>query len=135
MQRIERDRSRFRQIVRGHVKKDLRKYMSQRELIGRQGKRLVSIPLPQIELPRFRYGAKQAGGVGQGDGDPGDRIGRGDPQPGSGQAGDQPGLPAVEHGGDGGSSAGVHHYGHAAGCLVDDHLGQPPPAESAGRLF
>ena len=90
MQRIERDRSRFRQIVRGHVKKDLRKYMSQRELIGRQGKRLVSIPLPQIELPRFRYGAKQAGGVGQGDGDPGDRIGRGDPQPGSGQAGDKP---------------------------------------------
>lgn len=96
MQRVERDLNRFRQIVRGHIKKDLRKYMSQGELIGRQGKRLVSIPLPQIDLPRFRYGAKQSGGVGQGDGNVGDPIGQGDPQPGQGQAGDQPGEHVLE---------------------------------------
>ncbi|NJM07638.1 DUF444 family protein, partial [Candidatus Gracilibacteria bacterium] len=67
MQRADRDLNRFREIVRGRVKKDLRKYMSQGEMIGRQGKRYVSIPLPQIDLPHFRYGSKQGGGVGQGD--------------------------------------------------------------------
>ena len=32
------DLNRFRQIVRGKIKKDLRKYMSQGEMIGRKGK-------------------------------------------------------------------------------------------------
>jgi uncharacterized protein len=53
---IEHDSSRFRQIVRGQVKQNLRKYISNGELIGRQGKDLVSIPIPQIELPTFRFG-------------------------------------------------------------------------------
>ena len=96
MQRVQRDFNRFRRIVRGQIKKDLRKYMSQRELIGRQGKRMVSIPLPQIDIPHFRYGAKQGGGVGQGEGNEGDPIGRGDPQPGQGQAGSEPGEHILE---------------------------------------
>ena len=96
MVRIERDLNRFRRIVRGQIKKNLRKYMSQGEMIGRQGKRLVSIPLPQIDIPRFRYGSKQSGGVGQGEGDVGDPIGQGDPQPGQGQAGSDPGQHVVE---------------------------------------
>ncbi|MCB0153731.1 MAG: DUF444 family protein [Anaerolineae bacterium] len=96
MQKIQRDLSRFRQIVRGQVKKNLRKYMSQGEMIGRQGKRLVSIPLPQIDIPRFRYGPKEAGGVGQGEGDVGDPIGKGDAESGSGQAGNEPGRHIVE---------------------------------------
>jgi sporulation protein YhbH len=97
MQRVERDLNRFRQIVRGRIKKDLRKYMSQGELIGRQGKRLVSIPLPQIDLPRFRYGGKQSGGVGQGQGNVGDPIGQGQPQPGQGgEAGSEPGQHILE---------------------------------------
>lgn len=96
MQRIERDLNRFRRIVRGHIKKNLRKYMSQGEMIGRQGKRLVSIPIPQIDIPRFRYGNKQAGGVGQGEGDVGDPIGQGDPQDGGGTAGDSPGQHILE---------------------------------------
>ena len=70
--------------------------MSQGELIGRQGKRLVSIPIPQIDIPRFRYGAKQAGGVGQGEGEVGDTIGQGDPQAGQGQAGSEPGEHILE---------------------------------------
>jgi sporulation protein YhbH len=96
MQRVQRDLNRFRQIVRGQIKKNLRKYMSQGEMIGRQGKRLVSIPLPQIDIPRFKYGSRQSGGVGQGDGDVGDPIGRGDPQEGQGQAGSEPGEHIVE---------------------------------------
>ncbi|MEF3273204.1 MAG: DUF444 family protein [Chloroflexus sp.] len=96
MKRAERDLSRFREIVRGRIKKDLRKYMSQGELIGRQGKRFVSIPMPQIDIPQFRYGAKQAGGVGQGDGEIGDPIAQGDGQTGPGQAGAEPGQHILE---------------------------------------
>ena len=96
IRRVERDLGRFRQIVRGKIKKDLRKYMSQGEMIGRQGRKYVSIPLPQIDLPQFRYGSKQGGGVGQGDGDVGDPIAQGDPQQGQGEAGSDPGQHVIE---------------------------------------
>ena len=45
-------------------------------MIGKKGKDLVSIPLPQIDIPQFRYGKKGSGGVGQGDGEPGSRSDR-----------------------------------------------------------
>ena len=93
--RIDQDVGRFRQIVRGQVRRNLRKFMSNGELIGRQGKDLVSIPVPQIELPHFKFGEKKAGGVGQGDGDVGTSIGPGD-RGGKGQAGDQPGKHILE---------------------------------------
>jgi uncharacterized sporulation protein YeaH/YhbH (DUF444 family) len=63
---IEQDHLRFREIVRGRIKQDLKKYISNSEMIGRKGKDFVSIPVPQIELPSFRFGSPQ-GGVGQGD--------------------------------------------------------------------
>ncbi|MEE2788667.1 MAG: DUF444 family protein [Myxococcota bacterium] len=97
--RIKQDHSRFRQIVRGRIRQNLRQYISKGTLIGKQGKEKVSIPLPQIELPRFRFSQKNGGGVGQGDGQPGDSIGSGDQQPGEGQggeAGEQEGDKALE---------------------------------------
>jgi uncharacterized protein len=75
LRKIDRDVRRFKEIVRGVIRKDFRKYMTHGELVGRQGRRLVSIPLPQIEIPRFRFGSKEMGGVGQGDGDQGDAVG------------------------------------------------------------
>jgi sporulation protein YhbH len=97
MIRIEQDTSRFRKIVRGQVRKNLRKHMSSGELIGRQGRELVSIPIPQIQLPQFRFGRRQAGGVGQGDGEPGTPIGFDPDQPGEGdEAGYLPGEHIVE---------------------------------------
>jgi uncharacterized protein len=92
---IEHDSSRFRQIVRGQIKQTLRKYISNGELIGRQGKDLVSIPIPQIELPTFRFGDNR-GGVGQGEGEVGDPIGQGQPGQGEGKAGDSPGAHILE---------------------------------------
>src|SRR5215510_3370680 len=62
--KIDQDHSRFRAIVRGKIRQNLRKYISQGELIGRKGKDLVSIPIPQIDIPRFRFGDKQQGGEG-----------------------------------------------------------------------
>src|SRR5439155_101463 len=73
-QKIERDYQRFRKLVRGKVKSNLSKYISRGELIGKKGRDLVSIPLPQIEIPQFRYGQKNSGGVGQGDGDVGQPL-------------------------------------------------------------
>jgi uncharacterized sporulation protein YeaH/YhbH (DUF444 family) len=84
--RIEEDKSRFDRIVRGRIKNELRKYITHGEMIGRKGKDYVSIPLPQIEVPHFRYGRNKQGGVGQGDGEVGDPVGA------SGQPGDAPGA-------------------------------------------
>jgi uncharacterized protein len=95
-QKIDQDHSRFRKIVRGKIKQNLRKYISQGELIGRQGKDKISVPLPQIEIPRFRYGDKDQGGVGRGKGNEGDPLGPGEEQPGEGQAGNLPGDHALE---------------------------------------
>ncbi|MED5371186.1 MAG: DUF444 family protein [Myxococcota bacterium] len=88
---IDNDLHRFRKIVKGRVRKDLRRYMSSKEMLGKQGDQVVSIPLPQIQIPRLRYGDnKQGVGQGQGDGD-------GDGQPGQGpQAGDKPGEHTLE---------------------------------------
>ncbi len=88
VKRIDRDHARFRQIVRGKVKRNLKKYITRGELIGKKGKEFVSIPIPQINIPRFRYSAKKAGGVGQGDGAVGTPIGQGDGSlvPGAGDA-------------------------------------------------
>jgi uncharacterized sporulation protein YeaH/YhbH (DUF444 family) len=88
--RIEQDHTRFRQIVRGAIKQDLKKYVAHGEMIGRRGKELISIPLPQIDLPHFRYGERQTGGVGQGEGEPGTLLAPGEPGQ-AGQAGDLPG--------------------------------------------
>lgn len=94
-QKIEQDHQRFRKLVRGKVKSNLGKYISRGEMIGKKGKDLVSIPLPQIVLPQFRYGQKGSGGVAQGDGDVGTPLGPGQGEPGSG-AGDQPGGHILE---------------------------------------
>ncbi len=95
VQRIERDLNRFRQVVRGIVKKELRKYMVTGELVGRQGKDYVSIPIRQIEIPNFRHETRKFGGVGQGEGDPGTPIGQAEGT-GQGGAGDAPGAHGIE---------------------------------------
>lgn len=95
-QKIDLDHRRFRQIIRGKIKQNLRKYISQGEMIGRKGKEAVSIPLPTVDIPRFRHGDKQQGGVGQGQGDVGDALGQGEAKPGQGDAGDRPGEHLVE---------------------------------------
>ena len=89
---IDRDNHRFKEIVRGKIRRDLRKYISHGDMLGRKGRELVSIPVPNIEIPHFRHGKKGSGGVGQGDGEEGQVIGRGGDQgDGTGEAGSEPG--------------------------------------------
>ncbi|MBW3540165.1 MAG: DUF444 family protein [Planctomycetes bacterium] len=89
---IDRDLQRFKRIVRGKVRQNLRRYVTHGEMLGRKGREVVSIPVPSIDIPHFRHGQKGSGGVGQGDGKVGQPIGRGQQQgDGPGQAGNEPG--------------------------------------------
>lgn len=96
--KMETDVNRFRRIVRGRIKENLKKFISSGELIGRQGNKQVSIPLPRIELPKFQFGDNSKQGVGQGSGEPGDVVGKGqgNPQPGQGEAGQDAGDHSME---------------------------------------
>ena len=49
--KIEKDHQRFRQIVKGRIRDDLRKFLTKGELIGKEGKHLISIPVRGIDLP------------------------------------------------------------------------------------
>lgn len=95
-QKIERDVQRFKKIVRGKVKSNLGKYITRGEMIGKKGKDLVSIPLPQIEIPQFRFGQKGSGGVGQGPGQPGQPLTAPQEEGEGNQAGDSPGGHILE---------------------------------------
>lgn len=89
---IESDLNRFRAIVKGRVRKDLKRYMSSGDLVGKQGDKIVSIPLPEINIPRIRYGKNETGGVGQGEGGEGEKV----DGAGEGQAGDGAGQHMME---------------------------------------
>jgi uncharacterized protein len=95
---IDHDHRRFRQIVRGKIRENLRKYITHGEMIGRKGHDLVSIPLPQLDVPHFRYGKNGSGGTGQGEGEVGQPIagGGGKKGDGKGEAGSDPGAHILE---------------------------------------
>lgn len=79
--KIKQDHARFRDIVRGRIKNNLKKYIQKGELVGKKGKDFITVPVPTIDIPHFRFGEKQQGGVGQGEGEPGDPL---SPQEGEG---------------------------------------------------
>ncbi|MCH8251322.1 MAG: DUF444 family protein [Planctomycetes bacterium] len=72
--RINKDHQRFRKIVKGKIRDDLRKFLTRSELLGREGKKYISIPVKGIDLPRFQYGDNSDAGVGAGEGKPGDQA-------------------------------------------------------------
>lgn len=98
---IKRDHARFRKIVKGRIRENLRKYISNGEMPVAKGNRVFSIPMPQIDLPRFKFGEHQQGGVGQGEGavgDPVDGMGGGGEgkEGGEGKAGSEEGKKELE---------------------------------------
>ncbi|OWY71614.1 hypothetical protein B7486_07990 [cyanobacterium TDX16] len=92
--KIDKDHQRFRQIVKGKIRDDLRKFLTRGELIGKEGKHLISIPVRGIELPHFRYGDNNDGGIGAGDASVGDPVDSGEGEQGPG--GTQPGSHIME---------------------------------------
>jgi len=91
--RINKDHQRFRQIVKGKIRDDLRKFLTRGELLGKEGKHLISIPVRGIDLPHFRYGDNNDGGVGQGEGQPGQQV---DGEGAVGPGGTEPGSHILE---------------------------------------
>lgn len=90
--KIEQDHQRFRQIIRGKIRKDLRRFIARGEMIGKEGKRYVSIPVHDIDIPTFRYG-DNSGGVGMGEGEEGESVGK---ETGKGRAGGGEGKHILE---------------------------------------
>jgi uncharacterized sporulation protein YeaH/YhbH (DUF444 family) len=81
---IDSDLGRFKDIVKGKVRKNLKKFMADGSLTGQTGGgKLIKIPLPGISIPHFTFGGKN-GGAGQGDGEIGDSVGKGKKGKGNG---------------------------------------------------
>lgn len=96
--RIHNDHSRFKDIVRGRIKSHLKDYIKKGEFISKQGDQTVTVPVPRVDLPQFRFGSKSQGGVGQGDGKEGESVNGqpGEGEPGAGKAGADPGEHAMD---------------------------------------
>ncbi len=71
---IHSDHGRFRNIVKGQVRESLKKYIVNGDLIGREEKGIVKIPLPYIGLPKFVYDDSENSGLGEGDGEEDDLV-------------------------------------------------------------
>ncbi len=96
---IKRDHSRFRKIIKGKIRENLRKYVSEGQNIIPKGNDSFTIPMPSIEIPKFKFGGKSQGGAGQGQGEAGDPVdGQQDPngEPGQGEAGEGEGAKELE---------------------------------------
>jgi hypothetical protein len=94
--KIDEDHARFRDIIRGKIKQNLKKYITKEEMLGKKGKDIVSIPIPHIEIPQFKFGEEAIGGVGQGEGKEGDPLSPSRSQEGQSKAGNQPGYHMLE---------------------------------------
>lgn len=95
---IKRDHSRFRKIVKGKIRDNLKKYVSSGEMPVPKGGGVFRVPMPRIDTPRFKFGSRGEGGTGQGSGEAGDPVdGQGQPgKPGQGEAGEGEGNKELE---------------------------------------
>lgn len=92
LQHINGDHQRFKDIVRGKIKQNLKQYIKNGELIAKINGKMVKVPLPSIDIPTFTYG-QNGGGVGTGDANVGDTV---NPKPGKGEIGEGAGDHSLE---------------------------------------
>ncbi|MBI2565007.1 DUF444 family protein [Candidatus Woesearchaeota archaeon] len=76
--RIDCDYERFKQIVRGRIKNNFKRYIINTSIYKVNGEK-ISIPVDVVEIPHFTYG-KNKESVGQGEGDIGEIISRNTPE-------------------------------------------------------
>lgn len=96
---IEQDKRRFQDIIKGNVRKGLKELIVKGEGLpgkGKDGK--VFIPIPRIDLPKFRYKTNDdEDRIGRGKGDIGDTVDEGEEEEEGGRkAGDKPGEHMIE---------------------------------------
>src|SRR3989338_6142937 len=87
----DKDVDRYKDIMKGKARRELLKFKDPSEFIGRREDKLVSVPVPGINIPRFTRGRRESGGVGQGEGKSGQPIGKGSDPDGAGKAGENEG--------------------------------------------
>jgi hypothetical protein len=92
--KIRGDHAKFRKMIQGKLNERLKKFIETGHIFKMRpdGKGKMSVPLPHIDQPQFRFG-KANKGVGRGDGNPDDVVDR-DWEPGHG-----PGAGDKGHGG------------------------------------
>ena len=97
IRRIESDFARFKNIIKGKIKQNLKRYITKGSLSAQTEKSSISIPLPRIRIPKFTYNDKQTGGVGSGPGEEGTEVAKGESKKvGKGRAGNQPSDHSLE---------------------------------------
>jgi uncharacterized protein len=91
------DENEFKDIIRGLIRKNLRRYISQNRIIipERDGKK-ATIVSSHIEIPRLKYKKMDNVGVAQGDGDVGDDLGPKKDPSGQGTGGGGDGGPTID---------------------------------------
>lgn len=72
--RILKDLERFKRIVRGEVRKNLKELIESGEIVGQKGGKVIKVPLKSVRIPQFRYDPRQAGGIGAGEGEIGEPV-------------------------------------------------------------
>jgi hypothetical protein len=96
--RILKDLERFKRIVRGEIRKNLKDLIESDAIVGQKGGDVIKIPIKSIRIPQFKYDPREAGGIGAGEGEIGTPVNPGDqpaasPHGGEGQG---PHVPEVE---------------------------------------
>ena len=71
---MDADVQRFKRIIKGKIKEELKKFISSGDLITRQGKKTIKIPLPRVNIPKFQLGSDEQKGLGQGEGAEGENV-------------------------------------------------------------
>ncbi|NIO05853.1 MAG: DUF444 family protein [Proteobacteria bacterium] len=98
-QRGIKDAARHRQKIKESIQKNIAEIISDASIITRKKGQIVKVPIRGLKTYRFIHKQESSGGrgIGQGDGKPGDVIGR-QPTPDRrpGQPGDQPGIDFLE---------------------------------------
>ncbi len=72
--RIRKDLERFKRIVRGEIRRNLKELIESGEIVGQRGRDLIKIPIKSIRIPEFRYDPRDAGGLGAGPGEIGEPV-------------------------------------------------------------
>jgi uncharacterized sporulation protein YeaH/YhbH (DUF444 family) len=89
--RILKDLERFKRIVRGEIRKNLKELIETGSIVGQKGSHIVKVPIKAIRIPQFRYDPHEQGGIGVGEGEIGEPVQIDQDQNGFGQAGYGPG--------------------------------------------
>lgn len=72
------DRSRHRQKVKDSIREHLPDIIAEESLIGKDGDKVIKIPIRGIKEFRFVYGDNKGTGTGDGNSQPGQKVGKGD---------------------------------------------------------